>query len=176
MFGCACFYWLFALQPVPLEVKDLGSYHRQLFRLGYYEYLLKVYCVESLVISISAMSVLWKVLCLLKSQEDISFNSFNLDTLFWSLHSPSLLYWFISILTLLHLYSCMWLRFCMQCRWQFRRFSIAEFPAVQVEAQFAFSSLKDSSFFFLWPYNDGHVFLPDIKKYLKDCRKSLLFT
>lgn len=111
VFWCACSYWLFALQSVPLEMKDLGSYLRRLLRLGYYEYLLKLCWVESLVIPISATNTLWKVLCLLKSQEDISFHSFNLDALFWSLHSLSLLYWFISIPTLLHLYSCMWLRF-----------------------------------------------------------------
>lgn len=46
---------------------------------------------------ISVLSMLRKVLCILKSKDDNSYDSFNLDLLLWSLHSPLALYWFIFI-------------------------------------------------------------------------------
>lgn len=145
VFGCACSYWLLALQSAPLEMKDHSSYrrnhHRQLLRLGCYEYLLKLCWVHSFVILIPAINVPWKVLCLWKAKRAfpllplIYISCFGLCIVLpccTGLYQPRHLY----------LYSHMWLRFWLQCRRQFRLLPIAEFPAVQVGAQFAFSSLK----------------------------------
>lgn len=143
VFGCACSYWLLALQSAPVEMKDHSSYHRnyhrQLLRLSYYEYLLKLCWVHSFVIPISAMNMPWKVLCLWKAKRAFPLLPLSYIPCF-GLCIVLPYYTGLYQSQHLHLYSCIIL--WMQCRRQFRLLPIAEFPAVQVGAKFASPSLK----------------------------------
>lgn len=59
--------------------------------------MLNLHRVENLMTPISVLSMLRKVLCILKSKDDNSYDSFKLVMVLWSLRSPLALHWFIFI-------------------------------------------------------------------------------